>query len=490
MKPGARGADSIEDQPQDSAAGGQLPAIMECTLFYSMSDSEGRQAGSGEAKARLDAETLAVAPATGELLTVSLRDIVGLSSADYAMKIVLSTGHQISFSRLGRAYDDFIREVSSARDEVLLKEMLLQEKMLKGGVKAQYQQLKGGEESGKGPCEVRVFATGLVLLPFGGDPVRIPLSWISGVTDQDYRLTVDTERNERIVLSMLGREFDPLKKALADAMNDLSTRSQAAVRELLPLADSSAVWKVAKLMKDGRAARRADFDAVSPKLWPDLEKRLESAGMGKEYGVLKAMARQDRLCLGYKKGLVEGDEYLWLLAPVYGEGGKPGNAIIMEATRVNRDAAAPEDEAEAPAEPQETAPGDGESTEAPVTESGEGKATYVFRIAGRKEYPGMGIEALDLATDAAIRRINDCMLGINFRREPIYLPEEILRKPAFVHYLFSVQRLPELRELRELFVGRVIHSNAEQWQKDLQSILKFNTDARDDGAKWSKGLKL
>lgn len=490
MKPGAKGADSIEDLQQDSAAGGQLPAIMECALFYSMSDSEGRQAGSGEAKARLDAETLAVAPATGESLTVSLRDIVGLSSADYAMNIMLSSGHRISLSRLGRACDDFTREMSSARDEVLLKEMLLHEKILKGGVKGQYQQLRGGVESGKGPCEVRVYETGLVLLPFGGDPARIPFSWISAVADQDYRLTVDTERGDRIVLSMLGREFDPLKKALADAMNDLSTRSQAAVRELLPLADSSAVWKVAKLMKDGRAARRADLDAVSPKLWPDLEKRLESAGMGKEYGILKAMARQDRLCLGYKKGLVEGDEYLWLLAPVYGEGGKPGNAIIMEATRVNREDAAPEDEAEAPAEPQETAPEEGENAGVPVTESGEGKATYVFRIVGRKEYPGMDREALDMAADAAIRRINDCMLGINFRREPIYLPEETLRKPAYVHYLFSVRRLPELRELRELFVGRVIHSNAAQWQKDLQSALAFNVEAHDDMAKWSKGLKL
>jgi hypothetical protein len=82
------------------------------------------------------------------------------------------------------------------------------------------------------------------------------------------------------------------------------------------------------------------------------------------------------------------------------------------------------------------------------------------------------------------------MLGINFRREPIYLPDETLRKPDFVHYLFSVRRLPELRELRELFVGRVIHYNAQQWQTDLQSLLKFNGEAQDDRAKWAKGLKL
>ncbi|OPY29653.1 MAG: hypothetical protein A4E28_00763 [Methanocella sp. PtaU1.Bin125] len=478
MKPGAKEADSIEVLSQDSAAGGRLPVIMECTLFYSLSDRDGTQAGSGEANARLDAESLAVAPAAGEPLTVSLRDIVGLSTADYRMIITLASGHQLTFSRMGRACDDFTRLAGSARAEVLLKEMLLQEKMLKGGVNGQYQLLNGGVESGKGPCEVRVYATGLVLLPFGGDPVRIPLSWISAVADQDYRLTVDTERGERIVLSMLGREFDPLKKALSDAMNDLGARSQAAVRELLPLADSAAVWRVAKLMKDGRAARRADFDAISPKLWPDLEKRLESAGMGKEYAALKAMARQDRMCLGYKKGLVEGDEYLWLLAPVYGEGGKPGNAIIMEATRVNREDEPQDDQAEAPVEPAEAPAG------------GEGKATYVFRIVGRKEYPGMSQEALDAAADAAIRRINDCMLAINFRREPIYLPDETLQKPAYVHYLFSVQRLPELRALRALFVGRAIHANEEKWRNDLDSVLAFNVRAPDDAAKWSRGLKL
>jgi flavin-binding protein dodecin len=189
------------------------------------------------------------------------------------------------------------------------------------------------------------------------------------------------------------------------------------------------------------------------------------------------------MCLGYKKGLVEGDEYLWFLAPVYGAGGSPGNAIVMEATRVNRDA-------DAPAEAAEASGASPEGEEAPVTGGGEGKATYVFRIVSRGDYPGMSAEALDAATDKAIRRINDCMQAINFRREPIYLSDETLRQPANTHYLFSVQRLPELRELRALFVGRVIHASAEQWQKDLQAALKFNVEAKGDGARWAKGLKL
>lgn len=467
--------------------GEELPTIIEAQLNYSMTDEKGEPLAGGEASGMLNAESLSVFPKLGETLLLSLREITGLNAADYRLEIVLSSGEKLAFFNLGRRFDDFVRELVKARNEVLLKDMLMQEKVLKQNVKATYSFFEGEQLARTGPCEVRVYETGLLVLPETSDPFRLPFSYVSGVQDLDYRLTLTTEQGRKLVLSMLGREFDPLKKALGDAMNALSLKAQATFKELVPLADPAMVRKASRYVRDGRAAMKKDLDAVSPMIWPDMEKKLQAAGVFEEYSYLKTVGQADRMCIGVKKGLPADPnvEYVWYLTPVYGEGGKPGNALIMEAVSVTPgetpEEAEPEAaEAEAPAEP---AP---EAEENADEQKSIGKATYVFRIVGRKDYPGMSKADLDLAAEQAVRTLNDCMIAINFRREPIFLSDDKLREPANLQYLYSVQRLPELRYLRERFVGRVAHSGKEKWKKDLSALLAFNVGTADDSVRWTK----
>jgi hypothetical protein len=246
----------------------------------------------------------------------------------------------------------------------------------------------------------------------------------------------------------MGKELDPWKRALGEAMNALTVKVQASLQDLLLTTDPSAIRRLARLMKEGRAARRLDIEAVSPGLWGRLEKKLETIGLADEYAFLKSLADEKRMCIGVKRGLM-GDltgEYVWFLAPIYGTNPKqPGNAIAMEAA----------------------ASGEGESSG-----RGGGKATYLFRVAAPADYARLKTPGeLEDAVDQAITRINRCLLAINFRREPVYLSEEQMWEPRYARYQFAVQRIPELRELRALFIGRVIHSSPEQWQKDLRDLL-------------------
>jgi hypothetical protein len=78
---------------------------------------------------------------------------------------------------------------------------------------------------------------------------------------------------------------------------------------------------------------------------------------------------------------------------------------------------------------------------------------------------------MDAAADRAIARINRCLQAINFRREPVYLSEEQMWDPRYAKYQFALQRIPELRELRGLFKGRVIHSSPEQWRQHIRALL-------------------
>jgi hypothetical protein len=199
------------------------------------------------------------------------------------------------------------------------------------------------------------------------------------------KLVLTNEFGEKLEFSMLGEKFDALSKGLSDAFNKLMLRSQQTIKEIIPEADPATVNKLAVLMKDGRAVKRKDIDALSSTLWQRLPKRTEEAGVSQEYAFLESKALKEQMRIGLKRGLM-GDltgSYVWLLVPLLNDSGKLANAVALEAfsTRAND---TPDTEAE---------PIDAEAEKkikeesADETESAKGgKATYFFRILNRNNY--------------------------------------------------------------------------------------------------------
>jgi hypothetical protein len=294
------------------------------------------------------------------------------------------------------------------------------------------------------------------LMPEKGELTRIPYSDISELRSEDYTFTITSESGEKIILSKMASQFDPFKKVISDSMNQLALRVQSWLKELLPEANPSVIREAARFMKEGKAARRSDIESLSTELWKRLEMQLEVAGLNEEYGYLKSLSQQDKICIGFKRGLL-GDltgDYIWFLIPIYSASSQePGNAVAMEA----------------------------------ASEDGGGKATYFFRIVSRKDYPALkNIQDMHKEVDNFIKGINRCMLATNFRREPIYLSDEKLADPQYTRYRFAIQKLPALQTLRRLFIGRVIHSSLEQWKQDVAELLKFNVTTLDDSVRWAK----
>jgi hypothetical protein len=429
----------------------ERPIIMQCASDYSLNQGNGEQTASGEAQAQLDEERLSILPKFGEALSIPLRDMSQISQPNYTIELTLTSKEKLTLSKLGRGLEDLFRTMSKLRNEILLKDMLMNETVVKSAVEADFVYLdEAGKEKQKGTCEPRLYETAMVVITDRGDLHRIPYCDVAKVREGSYQVTVDTEYGESIVLSKMGKEFDPWKRNLADSLNALTLKVQSSLKELLPNSDPSVIRRVARLMKEGEAARRLDIESISPDLWVRLEKKLEAIRMKDEYGFLKSLAQGKRMCIGMKRGLM-GDltgEYVWFLAPIYSTNPKePGNAIAMEA----------------------------------ASGEGGGKATYFFRIAGRADYPNFkSMDDLHTEVDKVIGRMNRCMLAINFRREPIYLSDDQLGEPPYAKYQYAVQKIPELRELRRLFIGRVIHSSPEQWQEDIRSLLAFNVSSTGD----------
>jgi hypothetical protein len=451
--------------------------IIECSINYILNNEQGQEISKGEALARLEAESFSVLPKFGEVLFLSLRDIITVSASDYLIHFLLTSKEKLTISMLGSKYEDFLRNFYKSYNELCLKDLLIQETLLKSGVMAEYGYIgENGQELPKGFCELRLYETAIAVIPECDAIIRIPYSTILEVKPMDYSLTVSTEYGENFSFSKLGREFDPFTKAFSAQINELSFKVQSLLKELVPEADPSVIRRAARFLKDGKATRKSDIESISPEFWLALERQLKIFGIRDEYDFLKSMSQSQKICLGFKQGLM-GDltgEYFWFLIPIYSTNpNEPGNVIAMEA--VSRDSQTSENTLSACETKNEHTPG-------------PAKATYFFRIVSRGNYGEFkNLEDLHRATDEAIKTINRGMLAINFRREPIYLSNEKLEEPQYQKYKFAISQLPALQMLRQLYIGRVIHSNLEQWQQDVMNLLEFNVSTQDDYTKWLKG---
>jgi hypothetical protein len=71
----------------------------------------------------------------------------------------------------------------------------------------------------------------------------------------------------------------------------------------------------------------------------------------------------------------------------------------------------------------------------------------------------------------AIQQLNRAIVLLNFRRQPVYLPDDALQlQPRYHRYAVACRRIPELQRLRASFVGRAIHTSPAEWQKQFAAF--------------------
>jgi hypothetical protein len=426
----------------------KLPTIMECTASYLFSGDDDRQISQGDSDLLLDAEKLTVLPTSGDPLLIPYRDIIQLSRAGYKINANLVSKEKLTIFNLGYKYEDFFRNFSNLNNEVILKDLLMNETIHKSGVAADLGYINADKaEKALGQCELRIYETGAVIINADGNFIRIPYNDLARIHIDSYKLILDTDYDDSYVFSKMGKELDACFKMLNDLIKAISVKTQLSLQALLPVFDSSVIRKIARLMKDGRAASHMNIDAISPGIWTELEKKLDAFGIKEEYDYLATLGQPERICIGMKRGLM-GDltgDYIWFLVPIFSvDNTQPGNAIAMEATAVE----------------------------------GSGKATYFFKITDPGIYKNCkNQEELQTVVDKSLKQLNRDLITVNFRREPIYLTDEQLNSTTYVAYRRAVSKVPALQELRRLFIGRVIHNSPEQWKEGVTQLLKSNANA-------------
>jgi hypothetical protein len=398
----------------------------------------------GEGKVSLNEDSLVTRPASGAARSMSYRDMVRIDAASYKLLISNTDGSKLELSAMGHRYEDVVRELHNGRNEQMVKDLLMGERLRKQGVRGE---LRSPFRGAEGSVEVRLYDTAVVLMPLRYGLVRVRYSDIRGIEAQNHMLRIELESGEQLTLAMLGRELDPLWKGISDAMAEIESNVQATVKDIFPEASGETLRDASRLLREARAARRQDLEDLSPRLFEALESRLRAAGLGNEYDHLMARGRKDLVRIGIKHSLSSKEDYIWFMVPLLSTN---GNAVAMEAT----------------------------------SGSDTGRATYFFRIASRGEYPGMDDEARFEAAEGCMDLLTAALQDINFRREPIYLGDDQLADPQYSKYRFSVILMPGLRELRHRFIGRVAHTSPEEWSTKVDDLLAFNGRAAGN-ARWT-----
>jgi len=440
---------------KDNIPGDGVLHLMEAKVKYSLADPSGKVISMGDATVSQGEEELVLAPVTGAALSISLREMTSIQEMDYRIMIQIGPGGSLMLFNAGFKHEDLVRSLFRAVNELEMRDLLMSERLIKEGVTAESEMRSPSGSQALGKCEVRLYETAILIMPERSGLVRLRYRDILSAETDDYVLVVTLEHGDQLRLGRLGRELGPLQKGIVDAITDISATAQSMVRDIYPGAGTTAAVRAAQLLKDGRTARRKELEEACPGIWQALEGRLASLGLGEEYQFLRSCSKLDLMRIGLKRPLdvQQAQDYMFLITPIFSpDRGRGGNAVAFEAS----------------------------------SQEDEGRATYFFRTWNRDEYQHLAEQRMEEEADQVCRSIVKGLEAVNFRREPIYLMDEALQSPERSHYRYAILRIPELRLLRERYIGRVVHTTIEQWKRDIASLLEFNVKQRDDSAVWKR----
>ncbi|MGH2662009.1 MAG: hypothetical protein ACRDH8_04240 [Actinomycetota bacterium] len=449
----------------------------------------------GAADIELTEDAIQVVPEHGDPVHVPLVDLEDVHDDDYVLRLEDHTGTRYELTMLGKAYGQLLADLRARRHEVLERDLLLR------GVNLQ--DTFPGKLLGSPtpvPVEVRVYEDLLVVIPERGTMFGVPFSFVERVDwdEELYQVRVVTDDGRTLVFGHLAKRSEEFRGELRRLLDDLARRTSATLAGLLPGIEPASLSRLATLLRDGRAAQQRDIDAVDPTVWPRLEEAASATDqLRASYERLRAMTPPGWAAFGVKAVLTEKEDRP-AAAAWEGPDLQAGSATDRQSRSERREqgvsrrvgaassvtgAGAPSGEATV----EEEAPEPGEastdlwyfcplaSEDRPVNAvaqevaSGSGHATYLFRLMEPDRFASLSGEALAEEVGRSIARLNRALLQLNFRREPIYLPEEQIQQGPFGRYRVALRKLDHLRWARKAFLGRAVHNSS--WPAQVEAAV-------------------
>ena len=409
-------------------------------------DERGGALAQGPCQLTFDAETCTVTPGSATPIAFDLGDVDIATPGEWDFQLQLFTGRRVTLQQFGPAFGQMSQQLLSAWRDRTVRCLMLED--------LEQMAAYSGAVNG-GAAEIRLYGSNLAVLPLAAKPTQWRLAEVDSAVfdDASYSMRL-TSGTETLTISKLAKKTDEFRQKLQEALDALHTRAAQALHQTFPFLDPDQLQKLLTTMPEGRNARLTALAAIHPKLADALIATAVDAPLKPYFDALRKRAAGDGVMAGYK--FIRPDE----------DPQAAGNTAADDASADSTAEAAPPDEEES-AEPSKDnkpplffwfffplANGGMAAWEATT---GSGRATYFFRITG--------------APEAAIAQLARGLALVNFRREPVYLPDESLEREQRYHrYAIGCRKLPDLRALRASFAGRALHTSLEAWQTQVDGM--------------------
>lgn len=450
-------------------------------------NADGSALQGGPCRVSFESETITLTPATGAPLTLDLGDIDVFLPGEYELTLTLYTGKKIALNQFGKTFQNLCHDLLEAYRKRLLQCLLLEDleeiAQFDGAVR-----LESPARTFVSPAEVRLYRSNLAVLPGQATGLQWRLADIDALSFDETSWTVTAQSgDQRLAISKLGKRTEEFRERLTASMDELTHQGAETVHGMFPFLSPDQFQQAALLMKEGRAASLAKLRAIDPKTEQALTTNVVDAKLTPYFDSLLAHVPAGNYYAGFK-----------LLRETEDETGKGEGAPMGEAEGFNSSTVGTGAEVAEETTPEPEAEAGGQEKARPILHwfflplaakagakfpnnlvaweatSRYGRATYFFRLvppdqAGQLQDASKG----PALVEAAIRQLNRAIVLLNFRREPIYLPDDsLLLQPRFRRYAIACRKLPELVRLRSSFLGRAIHTSPDAWQKQFASYLE------------------
>jgi hypothetical protein len=329
-----------------------------------------------------------------------------------------------------------------------------------------------------------LYKSNLAILPTAATGFQWRLADIDAVKFDETNYAVVLESaGDRLTVTKLAKRTREFVERLEDSTSQLNQQSAKTLHDIFPFLGPDQFQQAARLMKEGRAAPLGRLKAIHPKTEQALMTNVVDAKLKPYFDALLGHVPPGWLYAGFK--LIRKEEEEPAEPPVETQPEETAPAAAESGEEP------PEEPAEEPLE--ETA----REEEQPILHwfffplsaksggklpanlvaweatSKSGRATYFFRLLPPDQARQLDDPAKAAATvEAAIRQLNHALVLLNFRREPIYLPDDSLElQPRFRRYAIACRKIPELGRLRASFLGRAIHASLPAWKKQVEAFL-------------------
>ena len=449
---------------------------------------DGSALQAGPCRVSFEGETLTLTPASGTPLAFDLGDIDIFLPGDYELTLILYTGKKILLNQFGKTFQNLCHDLLEAYRQRLLQCLLLEdvEEITRFDGFARFE---SPARTFSSPAEFRLYRSNLAVLPTEATGLQWRLADIDAVKFDESTYTVTAESyDQRLVITKLAKRTEEFRERLAVTSEELTRQGAESVHDLFPFLSPDEFQQAAVLMKEGRAASVARLRAVHPKVEQALKTNVVDAKLQPYFEALLAHVPAGNYYAGFK--LLRRDEdqpeeeekaqTTGTAEDVSASTGEEAGAEVVPETSVEPEFRSGAEEEARPilhwfflplaVKPGAKVPSNLVAWEAT---SRSGRATYFFRLVP----PEQGAELQDAAksaalVEAAIRQLNRAIVLLDFRREPIYLPDDSLQiQPRFRRYAIACRKLPELVGLRSSFLGRALHTSLPAWQKQFESYL-------------------